>query len=360
MIYMDKLLCILEKYNCHLKRGEKSSEEFLKENFEEYIKDLKAALKPEDNPLYGERMCEMISEQIKNIEQNSKMLIEVLELYNNGKIVPASQKAFEVFNNMKPILIKRYFGLFRYENYYRIRVINETNTFPLERKEMFHIPSHKNYLVGTERYSMPGHPCLYLASQSVLAYYECGKPEKFAISKFDIPQCEENYMKFIDFSEALLPLKYSFISWFINEKDKEKVRLYLLKHICIYPLRAACSLVAEHAGSKFVEEYIMPQLLLQWVVNDEDIAGIRYESCKSSDEVKRLGGHNLVLVTRHFDKEGYDEKLRANVKVGTPIFFDKNNNKINPESEEALSGCDSKDNPFYWGLEKGPDDFEII
>ena len=104
----------------------------------------------------------------------------------------------------------------------------------------------------------------------------------------------------------------------------------------------------------------MPQLLLQWVVNDEDIAGIRYESCKSSDEVKRLGGHNLVLVTRHFDKEGYDEKLRANVKVGTPIFFDKNNNKINPESEEALSGCDSKDNPFYWGLEKGPDDFEII
>lgn len=221
MIYMDKLLCILEKYNCHLKRGEKSSEEFLKENFEEYIKDLKAALKPEDNPLCGERMCEMISEQIKNIEQNSKMLIEVLELYNNGKIVPASQKAFEVFNNMKPILIKRYFGLFRYENYYRIRVINETNTFPLERKEMFHIPSHKNYLVGTERYSMPGHPCLYLASQSVLAYYECGKPEKFAISKFDIPQCEENYMKFIDFSEALLPLKYSFISWFINEKDKE-------------------------------------------------------------------------------------------------------------------------------------------
>lgn len=42
---LDKLLCILGKYNCDLKRVEKSSEEFLKENFEEYIKDLKAALK---------------------------------------------------------------------------------------------------------------------------------------------------------------------------------------------------------------------------------------------------------------------------------------------------------------------------
>lgn len=357
---LDKLLCILGKYNCDLKRVEKSSEEFLKENFEEYIKDLKAALKPEDNPLCGERMCEMLSKQIKHIEQNSKMLIDVLELYNNGKIVSASLKAFEVFNNMKPILIKRYSGAFRYETYYRIRIVNENNTFPLERKEMFHIPLQKNYLVGTGRYSMPGHPCLYLASQAALAYYECGKPEKFAISKFDIPQSEENHMKFIDFSEALFPLKYSFISWFYNEKDKDKVRSYLLKHLCIYPLRTACSLVVEHAGSKFIEEYIMPQLLLQWVMNDEDIDGIRYESCNSSDEVKSLGGHNLVLVTKQFDEDGYDEKLRANVKVGTPMFFDKNNNKINPELEKALGGRNSKDNLFTWGLEKGPDDFEII
>ena len=42
----------------------------------------------------------------------------------------------------------------------------------------------------------------------------------------------------------------------------------------------------------------MPQLLLQWVINDEDIDGIRYESCKSSDKVKSLRGHNLVLVTK--------------------------------------------------------------
>lgn len=356
----DKILYILEKYNCHLERGEKSSVQFLKENFEEYIKDLKEALKPEDNTLVGERMCEMISEQMENIEKNSKMLIEVLELYNNGKIISASQKAFEVFNNMKPQFMKRYSGFFRCETYYRLRVVNDVNSFPLERKELFHIPSNKNYLVGTERYSMPGHPCLYLASQEVLTYYECGMPDKFAISKFDIPQCEENYMKFIDFSEKLIPLANSFFCWFSNEKDKEKVRLYLLKHICTYPLRASCSLVAEHPGSKFIEEYIMPQLLLQWVINDEDIDGIRYESCKSSDKVKSLRGHNLVLVTKHFDKDGYDEKLRANIKVGTPMLFDKNNITITPELKKVLDGRDIKDLPFYWGLQKAPDDFEII
>lgn len=357
---VDKLLCLLEKYRCHLKRSDKSSAEFLRENFAEYVKDVKEALKPEDNPLVGKSMCKMVTEQVENIDRNSKLLIEVLELYNAGKIVSASQKAFEVFDNMKSQLMQRYSGAYRLETYYRIRAIYDDNPFPLERKELFHIPLSKNYLVGTERYSMPGHPCLYLASQAELCWFECGKPEKFAISRFDIPQSENNYMKFIDFSEKLMPLKNSFISWFHNEKDAEQVKLYLLKYICTYPLRAACSLVVEHPGSKFIEEYIMPQLLLQWVLNDKDFDGIRYESCSSSDEVKCFGGHNLVLVTNHFDRDGYDAKLRENVRVGAPKVFDINTITIRPELEDCLNGRDIKDAPFLWGLEDAPNDLENV
>ena len=104
---MDKLLCLLEKYRCHLNRGDKSSTEFLRDNFEEYVKDVKEALKPEDNPLVGADMCEMVSEQVGNIEKNASLLIEVFELYNSGKIVPASQKAFKAvvdFSNRHPVL----------------------------------------------------------------------------------------------------------------------------------------------------------------------------------------------------------------------------------------------------------------
>lgn len=89
------------------------------------------------------------------------MLIEVLELYNDGKIVSASQKTFEVFNNMKSQLMQRYSGAYRLETYYRIHAINDDDPFLMERRELFHIPLSKNYLVGTERYSMLGHPCLY-------------------------------------------------------------------------------------------------------------------------------------------------------------------------------------------------------
>lgn len=357
---MDKLLCLFKKYGCYLKRGNKSSVDFLRDNYSEYVNDINAALSPRDNELVGAKMCKMVSEQIETIDENANRLIEVLELYNEGRIVQASQKAFEVFENMKSQLMLSYSGAYRQESYFRIRSVNDSASFSLNRKELFHIPINKNYLAGTERYSMPGHPCLYLASQAELCWYECGKPEIFALSRFDIPQNKNNCMKFIDFSEKLIPLSNSFISWFYNEKDVELVRKYLLKYICTYPLRAACSIVVEHPGSKYIEEYTIPQLLLQWVLNDNDFDGIKYESCNSSDKVKGSGGHNLVLVTNHFDTDGFDIKLRANIRVGEPVIFDINNMKINPKLTDCLMELDLKNSPFLWELESAPENFEKI
>ena len=42
------------------------------------------------------------------------------------------------------------------------------------------------------------------------------------------------------------------------------------------------------------------------------------------------------------------------------LLFDKNNITITPELKKVLDGRDIKDLPFYWGLQKAPDDFEII
>ena len=67
-----------------------------------------------------------------------------------------------------------------------------------------------------------------------------------------------------------------------------------------------------------------------------------------------------MLVTNHFDKDGYDEKLRANVKVGTPKVFDRNTITKRPELEDCLNGRDIKDDPFLWGLEDAPNDWENV
>lgn len=359
-LQMDSLLELLGSFRCHLNRDGKPMVVFLQDNFDQYLLAVKEAANPANNPLLGQTMCQMVSDSINRVEKHANGLIEVLRLYLSGKIVPASIKAFEIFDDMKPQLMIRYSGAERFETYFRIREIDDAKPFPLERKELFHIPYSKNYLVGTERYSMPGHPCLYLASQAELCWYECGRPQKFAISKFDIPQSENNYFKYIDFSEKLMPLMHSFFSWFHNDNDRNAVEKYLLKYICTYPLRAACSVVVEHQGCKFIEEYIIPQLLLQWVINDDDFDGIRYESCNASDEVKCMGGHNIVLPSKVFDADGFDIKLRANVKVGHPSVFDTNNIVVPAWIEELLSGKDIKTEPFHWNLEDISAEYQVV
>ena len=100
------------------------------------------------------------------------------------------------------------------------------------------------------------------------------------------------------------------------------VRNYLLKYLYTYPLRAACSVIVEHPNDKFKEEYIIPQILLQWIRKDKGFSGVKYESYKLYDEVRRIGGYNQVLLTKDFDEDGYDKFLRNNVKITILHFED--------------------------------------
>ena len=129
---MDKLLELLEKYCCHLRRGTQSMANFLESNFREYIQDVRRSTAPDDNPLVGVEMCKMVEMLVDEIESNANKLVDVLRLYGNGKIVEASIQAFSVFDTMKPQLMQRYSGAYILEKYYRVREIGD-KPFPLKR-----------------------------------------------------------------------------------------------------------------------------------------------------------------------------------------------------------------------------------
>ena len=95
-------------------------------------------------------------------------------------------------------------------------------------------------------------------------------------------------------------------------------------------------------------------------MQDEYFNGIRYESCSPSAEVKSLGGHNIVLVTRNFDKEGYDFNLRRKIKVGEPEVFDINKIIINSKLKHDLIKRNIKADPFLWELEDISENYEGI
>ena len=68
---MDKILELLEKYRCHLRRGTQSMADFLDSNFQDYITDVRQSIAVEDNPLVGNEMCKMIADYIDEISANA-------------------------------------------------------------------------------------------------------------------------------------------------------------------------------------------------------------------------------------------------------------------------------------------------
>ena len=356
----DALLELLPKYNCHLTRKSQSMAMFLKENYKNYIQDLQASVNFTDNPSLGMELCQRVESSIDEIAQNACKIVEIFDLFNRGKMVDASMEAFKLLDFMKQYFLHRVTHIYDGLEYYRIRKYEYKDgkePFQLVRKELFHIPYRKNYLVGPERYSLPGHPCLYLASQPELAWYECGKPEKFAISRYSVPKSEEKCLQFIDFSEALIPMKTNFICWLHNEDDKQAVLDYLFKYIYIYPLRAACSVPVEHPEGSFKEEYIMPQMLMQWICSRGGFDGIRYESCLDDDSVHCMCGHNNVLMTNEFDDDGFDTYLRKNLKMGSPVLIETNAVPYN-ETTKRCDGPGNDKDPFHWNLGSVPRDIK--
>ena len=360
-INLDAILEIIKKYKTPLNRGNQTSKEYLRSLFDNYIYDLKSALPYNLNRLYGEIMSNKIESKIQIIKNLCDEIIEIFELYEEGQQSKAAMVSFDSFNRIKPYLMMKYTGAWQKEWFYRIRIYDERKPFSLERKELFHVPLSKKELCATERYSMPGYPCLYLATQPELCWYECKKPKVFAISKFDIPQEIENTMCLVDFSEKMIPLAHSFFCWRYNEKEEkeiEKIENYLCKFLIIYPLRAACSLIASYDSHvSFKEEYIIPQLLLQWINSDTDFDGVKYETVSEYNESHCYGGANVVFVSKGFDKDGYARNLKNKIKVATPKIIDIDNLNL---PDWMISGKTEEQCIFGWGMEKGPEDYELI
>ena len=358
---MDAYLELIKKYKTPLSRGKMSSKQYLQELYNYYIEDLKLATNPKKNILYGKTFCDKMYENIGTVKMLCDNIILMLELYERGKQNEAAVLSINLFDKIKSFLMIQYTGAWRKESFYRIRAYSDDNPFSLCRRELFHVPLSKKEYCKTERYSVPGYPCLYLATQPELCWYECKKPSKFAISKFQVPQEIGDTMHLVDFSEKMIPLAHSFFCWRCNEKEKtniENVENYLAKCLVTYPLRAACSLIASYDSDvAFKEEYIIPQLLLQWINSDTTFDGVKYETVSEYDETYCYGGSNVVFVSKEFDHDGYARNLRNRIKVASPLLIDVDNLIL---LDWMSTGKTKEECIFGWGMESGPEDYDYI
>ncbi|MEG8890236.1 hypothetical protein DMP35_23100 [Klebsiella variicola] len=154
--------------------------------------------------------------------------------------------------------------------------VRKSDTSIKDRSEIFHIPFSMRHLVNAQRYSVAGLPCLYLGSSLYVCWLEMDKPDfdKLYISSYS---SDEENSKILDFTAEIL---YSRFYGIVD--DDEMPYLTKMAYICLMPLIYACNFRKKHNSTSFTQEYIIPNLLMQWISRraKSNIVGIAYRSTK--------------------------------------------------------------------------------
>lgn len=242
------------------------------------------------------------------IGEAKKCIKKILEdYYDQPYIISALDKNY-AFRGMAPKAIQP--KVFGYKETYADKY-KKMNEHPLsffkarvavesiKKKDMLHIPFDKRGLITTQRFSIAGVPCLYVATTSFGCWLEMEMPEPdvFQVASYKLPS-------------DLKVLNLCISQYTINEgrylDDDELRDLYSL--IEIFPLVCATSFKVQEMNRSFKSEYIVSQLLMQ-VTNELDIGGIAYLSKKMEDSHAYPQAVNLAISITCDKFPPYSEKL---------------------------------------------------
>ena len=233
-------------------------------------------------------------------------------------------KAIEPLRSVFEKLVHRTFSHAKpNEFFYRIR--SEWNG-ALTRQEMFHVPFEKRERVATQRYSLPGLPCLYLGGSIYTCWAEARRPSFHEIYASAFWLAPGKTASIVDLSYRPKRLQL-----FVNSDgtvkgdpsngDLQYNEELVATQIALWPLTFLCSIKAMNPKASFKPEYIVPQILLQWIMQTQDYDGIIYASThvnEAADE-NRIPVCNFVFPSREISAEGYCSRLSEMFQLTEPV-----------------------------------------
>jgi len=195
--------------------------------------------------------------------------------------------------------------------------------------DLFHVPFEKRHLVSNQRYSIAGLPCLYLGSSAWVCWEELGRPDldKVFISQFRIAK----KVKVLDFHVTPKDLWEAFYQRHLFLQNHQAQALenfkdfptfdagFVESYIRLWPLIAACSVKRRVGQGSFFPQYIVPQMLLQWIRQEDEIDGIRYFSTHTPRGA--FAFYNYAFPVRNIKHEGRCSYLRDKFRLTDPISW---------------------------------------
>jgi len=289
--------------------------------------------------------------EVKNIMSISQGILNAVESYHNG----FPNKAFHHIDSVLTRLIENPLNIYRKSGWtnpfrkrdplmlFRIRKVDKEDSY--SRKDIFHTPYNFRSKISTCRYSIAGYPCLYLGTSLDLCCKEIKADSLDSItiaSRYRIIRnMQRNGERAIDVIELgikptdFLTFNHHYPSdWnngdiinrrrILNEVNLNSHEI-LSAYLLWYPLIAACSFIRKNKNDPFASEYIIPQLLMQWVRTqslDGNLMGIRYFSC-ASEEASELGFNYVFPVSGEKDLlyNQYCRILSESFTLTNPVYF---------------------------------------
>lgn len=261
----------LQKYFQNVQYSSKSIKEHVSKEFIDFISLVDEIPELEKNKLKIKHYC--------------KKLKEVLREYENGYIF----KSYDLFDKMMHDIIENLESIiinekkpddFLNKDFYRMRLSDSILT---DKKELFHTPINLRRKINSQRYSVPGLPCIYLSSSVYTCWAEMNKPniQDLHVSRFKLDDAVVvNILNFTMIDPKRLfyqDKKHEFHG--DNKMYIERVEShFLIDAIILWPLLFVCSLKGSVKEDFYKPEYIIPQFLLQWIRTNKNLKGIAYFS----------------------------------------------------------------------------------
>ena len=301
--------------------GENNYREALENKLNEYVRRL-------NNLNTSGPLNHWVDSNVHNIEELNATILEALDEYLSGNAGRAYDSIERLMGSsfvrsniahLKSQLDAIYSS--EHKSLFRVRY---SDSLLSKREDLFHIPFSGRHLVNTQRYSIAGLPCLYLGASLYVCWQEMGCPDlnKLYLSHFKInPDGSEGTLDILDFAYSFETLKDDkFSTLFKDELSLEKKQSYL----AMWPILLSCSFNRKHDNPKFNVEYVIPNLIFQWVgVGKRSVSGIRYLSTKTTHLRNSEVGINYVFPSSipALTTSDFCDKLSNSFHLSSPVSW---------------------------------------
>lgn len=246
-----------------------------------------------------------------------------LDLYYKGELWEAHMVIDDIINSIpriKPAIanINETYQLWGNQSkvqLFRARLGERMVDYPAE--EMLHIPFNLRAKVKTERFSIPGLPCLYLGNTSYSCWIEMGSPDdvNFNVS----PVIIEKDMLILNLAVSIRHI-YDWYRELEESQPEEITDNELLTWLTLLILTVATSYAVKEDNREFKSEYIIPQMIML-ACKSNGLDGVVYISKKVSEEIFGMTvAVNVALFAAYNGEEKYS-KICQYIKTADSFNF---------------------------------------